>query len=210
MEYLEQYRPTPMESFIVDYYKRNHIKSPQDIDLDMFAYEAGIWIHYSATPSTHYEMDDTMYSVIIDDRAPWQQQRVELAHELGHCILHVGNQSHISQQMRLLQEAQADRFAFYALTPTFMIANCLVHAFNRDQLVSQLAYSFDVPEPFMDVRLQLLEQRLNDLSAQAQLAAAVAEASVGYDYSYRHPGNPNIELLVREGVIVGQRRRAAI
>lgn len=210
MEHLAHYRPTPMESFIVDFYRGNHVKSPQDIDLELFAYEAGIWIHYSSMPSTHYEMDNSMYSIVIDDRGPWQQQRVELAHEIGHCILHVGNQSYISQQMRVVQEAQADRFAFYALTPTFMIANCLVHAFNRDQLVSQLAYDFDVPEPFMDVRLALLEERMRTLSAQQQMAAALAQAASGYDYSYRHPGNPNIELLVRDGVIIGQRRRAAI
>lgn len=210
MEYLEHYRPGPLESIVVDFYKRNHIRNPQDIDMDMFAYDGGIWVHYSSVPSTHYEMDDAMYSVIIDNRLPWEQQRVELAHELGHCILHVGNQSYISEQMRGLQEAQADRFAMYALVPTFMIANCIVLASSRQQLVSQLAYTFDVPMPFMDARLSLLEQRMRDIAFQEQMAAAIAEAGAGYDYTYRHPLNQRIEYLVKNGNIVGRRLRAEI
>lgn len=201
MEYLEHYRPGPLESVVVEFYKRNHIKNPPDIDIEMFAYEGGIWVQYSAVPSTHYDMDDAMYSVIIDSRLPCEQQRVELAHELGRCILHVGNQSYISERLHALQEAQADRFAMYALVPTFMIANCIVLASDRQQLVSQLAYTFDVPEPFMDARLQLLEQRLRDIAFQEQRTAATREASTGYDYLNHRPLNQRIEYHVPGGTI---------
>ena len=34
---LQYYRPTPLEAAIVEFYRKNHIKSPQDIDLEMFA-----------------------------------------------------------------------------------------------------------------------------------------------------------------------------
>lgn len=210
MEYTERYRPGPLESIIVDFYRKNDIRSPQDINLEMFAYEANIWIHYASTSSTHYELDGNMFTVVVDDRLPWVFQRAELAHELGHCLLHAGNQSNLSAQMRLFQESQADRFAFYALCPTFMLMNHLVSVNNRQQLLSYLAHQFDVHELWMDVRLKMFEQRMNDLRAQEQMQLALREAAAGYDYSYRHPGNQNIELLVKDGAIVGKRRRAAI
>jgi Zn-dependent peptidase ImmA (M78 family) len=207
---LSYYRPTPLESIIVDFYRKNHIKSPQDIDLEMFAWEAGIWIHYSPMPTTHVETDHQMYSIIVDSRLPWELQKVQLAHELGHVILHAGRQHFLAPDFRALQEWQADRFAAYALVPTFMIGNCWVEASSREQLVNQLAYHFDVPETFMDGRLQLLEQRMQALAAEVQFAKAMAEQATGYDYSYRNHFNPTIEYLVKDGRIIGRRRRAAL
>ena len=143
---LQYYRPTPLEAAIVDFYRKNHIKSPQDIDLEMFAWDAGIWIHYSSMPTTHIETDHNMYSIIVDNRLPWVLQKVQLAHELGHVLLHAGRQEFLRQDFRVLQEWQADKFAAYALVPTFMIENCSVEESSHEQLVSQLACHFDVPE----------------------------------------------------------------
>lgn len=206
--YLDRYQPGPLESAVVDFYRKNHIRSPKDINIEMFAYDAGIWIHFLASPSTNYHIKGDMYSIVVDRRLPWEQQRVELAHELGHVLLHAGRQEFMKDDFRALQEWQADRFAMYALAPTFMIANCIVQASSRQQLVSQLAYTFDVPLPFMDARLELLEQRMRTLVAQEQMAAAVREATAGYDYAYRHPLNHRIEYLVKDGNIVGRRLRA--
>jgi len=205
---LESYRPGPLESAVVEFYHKHHITNPQDIDLELFAYDAGIWIHFNDSPSTNYQMRNDLYTIIVDKRMPWEQQRVELAHELGHVLLHAGRQEFMMDDFRALQEWQADRFAMYALLPTFMLANHIVHSSNRSQLVFQLASTFDVPMPFMDARLDMLEQRLRDLAAQRQMATAIYEASSGYDYSYRHPVNHRIEYLVKDNVIVGRRLRA--
>ncbi|CAM3901290.1 ImmA/IrrE family metallo-endopeptidase [Alicyclobacillus pomorum] len=207
---LQYYRPTPLEAAIVDFYRKNHVKSPQDIDLEMFAWDAGVWIHYSSMPTTHIETDHNMYSIIVDNRLPWELQKVQLAHELGHVLLHAGRQEFLREDFRALQEWQADKFAAYALVPTFMIANCWVEASSREQQVSQLAYHFDVPETFMDGRLGLLERRMQALAAEAQLAAAIAEERATYDYSYRNHFNPSIEYLVKDGRVIGRRRRAAL
>jgi Zn-dependent peptidase ImmA (M78 family) len=206
---LQYYRPTPLESAIVDFYRKNHIKSPQDIDLEMFAYEQNIWIHYADRHSDSFEFKQG-YSIVIDNRLPWEQQRVELAHELGHCLLHAGRQELMQYDFRVMQEWQADRFAAYALAPTFMIENCWIEASSREQMVSELAYHFNVTEPFMDVRLHMLEQRMQTLAAEAQLAAAIAEDRATYDYSYRNLFNPNIEYLVKDGRIIDRRRRAVL
>ncbi|WDL98166.1 ImmA/IrrE family metallo-endopeptidase [Alicyclobacillus sp. ALC3] len=207
---ISQYRPVHLESSIVTFYRNNHIRSPQDIDLELFAHDAGIWVHFLAQPSTNYQFRSDMYTVIVDNRLPWEQQRVEMAHELGHVLLHAGRQEFMKDDWRALQEFQADMFAMYSLVPTFMIANCITQASSRAQLVNQLAYSFDVPQPFMDARLTLLEQRLYTIAAENQMATAIREATAGYDYSYRHPTDRRVEYLVKDGSVVGTRRRADI
>lgn len=122
--------------------------------------------------------------------------------------MHAGRQDFMAKDFRALQEWQADKFAFYALAPTYMIANCLVQASSREQLVSQLAYHFDLPETFMDARLDLLEQRMRSLVAEAQMARALQDVASSYDYSYRHPGNNRIEYVVKDGEVVGRRLRS--
>ncbi|WAH38573.1 ImmA/IrrE family metallo-endopeptidase [Alicyclobacillus dauci] len=209
-EMFERYVPTHLESAIMDFYRKNKVKSQYDIDLEMFAWDAGIWVHYADMGTTHNEVDGTMYSIIIDNRIPWQQQRVEFAHELGHVLLHAGRQEFMNNDFRALQEWQADRFAMYALAPTCMIVNTITNASSRTQLVRQLAEAFDVPDPFMDVRLKILEQRFRDLQAQGLMQEAIEAEHARYDYTYRHPTNPVIEYLVKDHVIVGQRRRADI
>ncbi|WP_051663453.1 ImmA/IrrE family metallo-endopeptidase [Alicyclobacillus macrosporangiidus] len=210
LQYLEHYRPTPLESFVVDFYHKHGIRSPQDIDLEMFAKEAGVPVRFLPRPSKAYELAGGKYLIIINSENEWPEQRVELAHELGHVLLHVGVQWFMPDDFRALQEWQANRFAMYALAPTFMIANCLVNARTREQLVSQLAYQFDVTPKFMAKRLAVLERRLRSLVLDQQLARVVAEQRAMYDYSFRHPTNPRIEYLVKDSVIIGRRRRADI
>lgn len=208
LELLESYQPTPLEETIIQFYNKNHISNPDDIDLDWMAREADIWVHYKPHSSTSYQFQG-MWSVIVDDRLPEPQQRVELAHELGHVFLHVGHQIAMTADFRAMQEWQADRFAMYLICPTPMIANCLVIGESRNQLVEQLAYTFNVPDYFMDTRLKLLEQRLHQLAAQQQLAATL-ESLPQYDQIVRHPVNPRIEYYLREGRVVYQRKRAEV
>lgn len=76
--------------------------------------------------------------------------------------------------------------------------------------MSQLAFTFNVPDPFIDARLELLEERMCSLAAHRQLAMAIKEATTGYDYCYRYPVNHRIEYMVKDNEIVGRRLRADI
>ena len=67
---LEQYEPGHLESAIVDFYRKNHIQSPQDINLEIFAYDTDIWIHLLPHPSTNYHRIENIYSVVVDNRMP--------------------------------------------------------------------------------------------------------------------------------------------
>lgn len=212
LELLESYHPSPLEEAILAFFKKHRIANPDEIDLDWMAQEAGIWIHYKSSSSTSYQFKG-MWSIIVDDRLPEPQQRVELAHELGHVFLHVGHQIAMNADFRAMQEWQADRFAMYLLSPTPMIANCIVSGDSRGQLVDHLAYVFNVPNYFMDARLRLLEQRLQQLAAQQQLAAtleSMPQYGRDYDQIVRHPVNPRIEYYLRDGRVVYQRKRAEV
>ncbi|WP_018130972.1 ImmA/IrrE family metallo-endopeptidase [Effusibacillus pohliae] len=212
LELLESYQPVPLEDAILAFYRKHHIANPDEIDLDWMAREANIWIHYKPHPSASYELRG-MWSVIVDDRLPEPQQRVELAHELGHVFLHVGHQIAINADLKARQEWQADRFAMYLLCPTPMIADHMITAESRGQLVDHFADTFNVPDYFMDARLKLLEQRLQMLAAQRQFAAALEslpQYGRDYDQVVRHPVNPRIEYYLREGRVVYQRKRAEV
>ncbi|MFB5192702.1 ImmA/IrrE family metallo-endopeptidase [Alicyclobacillus fastidiosus] len=206
-EDLELYKPTPMEAAIQTLYKRHHIVSPCDIDMDRMAGELGVEVRYLAHESNTAKLG-SKYFVIVDDRVHWTQQRIEFAHELGHILMHYGNQLNMPPDFKNLQEWQADRFAMYALAPTFMIANCITNAYSRQQLVRQLAETFDVTDVFMDVRLDILEQRLRSLAWDRHVKTVVQLERQMYDYTYPHPTDKRIEYLVKDGIVIGRRRRA--
>lgn len=212
IELFKHYEPTSLEATVLSFYRKHSISSPQDIDLDWMAHDANVWVYYKSSPSTSYNIKG-MWSIVVDDRLPPAQQRVEFAHELGHVFLHVGHQIAMNADFRAMQEWQADRFAMYLLCPTPMIANYLVTADNRGQLVDHLAYMFNVPDYFMDERLKMLEQRLQQLAAQQQLAAtleSMPQYGRDYDQIVRHPVNPRVEYYLRDGRVVYQRKRAEV
>ena len=207
LQLLDHYRPTPLESAIDQFYQRKKIFHPSDIDLAFFAEDADIRILYQPLSSITYQLT-TFDAIIIDRRLPFRQQKVELAHELGHVLMHVGRQDFMEDDFRAMQEWQADRFALYALVPAFMIKNYIIPTNSRLRLITHLSDIFEVPETLMEERLRLLEERLRSLVAEQQMAYQMNEVRSTYDYSYRHPTNPTLEYLVKDGVVIGRRRRS--
>ena len=162
-----------------------------DLDLELFADDANMTIHYQPLSSVTYQFH-TFHSIIIDSRLPHRQQRVELAHELGHVLLHVGRQDFMNDDFRTKQEWQAERFGMYSLAPTTIIKENLIVTSSRSRLIVHLSDVFEVPEPFMETRLNLLEERLRFLASEAQMMNQINEIQSMYDYAYRHPTNQRI------------------
>ncbi|KPV45618.1 ImmA/IrrE family metallo-endopeptidase [Alicyclobacillus ferrooxydans] len=205
---MKNYQPTKLEWRVLNYYRRRDIQSPSEIDLESWAKEAGIWVHHVPLGSTYYEMSDDMYTIIVDDRLPKLQQRVELAHELGHVILHTGDQEVLSHDERTRQEREANHFAMYALAPTYMLAKHMIDDCSWGSQVTYLAEEFNVPTPFMDVRLRLLSGRAYGfLGGTSSPLFVVREETEDYDYSYRHPLDENLEYVVCSGEVLGLRKR---
>jgi len=207
LEDLAIYRPTPMESAIEAWLRRLDMLNPYEVDLDIIADELNFQIRYLPRDTNSVKLGDTYY-VMVDSRIHWTQQRIEMAHEIGHVLMHSGNQLRMPEDLRVLQEWQADRFAMYLLAPSFMLANTLTSAYSRKQLIRQLAETFDVTDVFIDVRLDLLEQRIRSLQWDQQVVQLVAEQRQVYDYTYPHPTNKRVEYMVKDGYVIGRRRRA--
>ncbi|RTQ87964.1 ImmA/IrrE family metallo-endopeptidase [Lysinibacillus telephonicus] len=45
----------------------------------------------------------------------------EFYHELGHVVLHIGNQRQMTDSFRRYKESKANHFMYHACVPTFMI-----------------------------------------------------------------------------------------
>ncbi|WP_054967507.1 ImmA/IrrE family metallo-endopeptidase [Alicyclobacillus ferrooxydans] len=208
---IENYQPSKLEWRILHCYRRRNIQSPSEIDIESFAKEAGIWVHHEPVESTHFAMIDDMYTIIVDNRLPHSQQRVELAHEFGHVLLHTGDQEVMCSDERKRQERQANYFAMYALAPTYLIAQHMVEDCSWQSQVVHLADAFNVPLPFMDARLMLLTQDVYGLSAwTGHSGDMIRECTEDYDYSYRHPLDETLEYVIYNGEILGLRKRKTV
>lgn len=209
------YQPSKLEWRVLNFYRRRDIQSPNQIDIEAFAKEAGIWVHYAPLGSTYYEMIDGMYTIIVDVRLPQLQQRVELAHELGHVLLHSGDQEVMSQAERIRQEREANCFSMYALAPTYLIFKLIPQQVGEDfcweSQVAHLADTFNVPLPFMDARLRLLNYGIYGMPpCTMRKADVIRESAEDYDYSYRHPFDETLEYVICNGEILGLRKRTTV
>lgn len=181
LQYLDLYKPGPLEAAIEHYYRKHGIRSPQDIDLEMFVEDAGVLVRYLPRSSKAYEFKGERRLIIVDSRVDRRQQRVELAHELGHVLLHTGTQWRLPIFFRIKEERQADHFAMYALSPTFMVLPMIEEGADCRTLAARLADEFCVPEAFMARRLDLLRAQLEYAPSRSRLQ--VAEWRTRYDFA---------------------------
>ncbi|HEU4962267.1 MAG TPA: ImmA/IrrE family metallo-endopeptidase [Bacilli bacterium] len=174
-------RLTELEKAVCNLLDRYEIRQPDDIDLDAIAYEEEVYVYYMEAPTTSRILQG-MASVVVDQRLSPDQQRVELAHELGHLLRnHAGHQGRSHQMFRDLQEWQANNFALYLLCPTFM----LVERMEQGEQAIRLARKFRVPERFMKQRLQLLEtQHFAKLVDEQTTRRLEQNPKPGLDYSF--------------------------
>jgi len=74
--------------------------------------------------------------------------------------------------------------------------------------VTHLAEEFNVPIPFMNVRLRLLSERVYGFrSGTSSPLVVTRESTEAYDYSYRHPFDETLEYVICSDEILGLRKR---
>ncbi|SDX03759.1 Zn-dependent peptidase ImmA, M78 family [Alicyclobacillus hesperidum] len=135
-------------ALIQNLYLSHGICRPEHIDLDYTAAKLGFEVHYIPRRSCCLKLAGK-YELIVDKRQNRSVQRVHLAHEMGHAILHTGDQTEIVMWGRLRQEYQARNFAFEALAPSFMLQSISV----LSESLSSLSERFNVPVEWMYERL---------------------------------------------------------
>ncbi|KRW90908.1 hypothetical protein SD51_12100 [Alicyclobacillus tengchongensis] len=140
---------------IRNWYQSHSIYFPEQIDLDRIADLIGLSVYYLPHRSCCLKIDGH-YDLVVDRREERTVQRVHLAHEIGHAVLHTGNQTENITWGRLRQEYQARKFAFEALVPSFMLQSISI----LTESLSSLAERFRVPEPWMYERLIWQQERV--------------------------------------------------
>ena len=80
------------------------------------------------------------------------EERVHLAHEIGHCETHSFYNAYSPLEIREKQEARADRWAVLRLVPVCELTEALTHGINE---IWALAEHFDVTEEFMRKAIEI-------------------------------------------------------
>lgn len=98
--------------------------------------------------------------ITINSDLPKVLQRVVLAHELGHCVLHSGSSSAAFHEMTLFdtidrKEYEANVFASELLLPDEDVLEVL----NKDMFFFQAASALYVPSELLDFKFRILKRR---------------------------------------------------
>lgn len=147
---------------------RLDILSPEQINLEFIASSQNIEILYcnskSRTIIHPFRLD--WHQIIINEELSEQEQREKIGHELGHLLIHTGNQFLMTKDFIQMQEQQTQSFAGYLLVPFFMISELPDYS---DQAIYYLANRFNVT-------LQLAKQKYQQLMSRQ------------YEYRYQFIG----------------------
>ncbi len=169
---------------IEELYRRHGFQSPEDISLSVFEPEVitgKLRIMRRGGPSyaegpthvelfppkkpirvirsdgpTRYRKGEDEYIIWIGTALSLPERRITIARGIGHILLHKGNQMWMADRARLDQDEEAERFAFYALAPTYLLEPMLKGrtTFTKADL-SELAQAFSMPEHAMWERLAI-------------------------------------------------------
>ncbi|CAM3572076.1 ImmA/IrrE family metallo-endopeptidase [Brevibacillus invocatus] len=139
------------------------IRTPEQIDLHQLCSTYRIEIQMiNGRSRTHAHPIYPNRSIIaIDERLEAAEQRVKIAHEWGHLLLHEGIQPQNTEWMIEWQEAQANHFAEHVLMPFYMVGPLLIGV-PRYDAHHYLAQLFHVPLPLAKQRYDRFLARMHD------------------------------------------------
>lgn len=138
---------THLESYIRDLYKMLSINDPRQLDIEKIASMLNINVYYG---TSNYRVGNNVILKKSTKQREWQM----FAHELCHCLRHVGNQLNMHYLFVDLQEYQADHFAYHFCVPTFMLANL------REVSVDIITRLFNVEYDFALRRLEMYQSKI--------------------------------------------------
>lgn len=149
------YTYSHLEDFIQKTYHELNIYSPIQINIYTIADLLNIGLYPISTSSQALQFEGRHY-IFLNNSLTTPERFEEFSHELGHILLHAGNQKAMSENYRVYQEWKASLFALHFCIPTFMLQNLSVYDLNRFK-VSEI---FGVTVEFSDNRLNLYHQKL--------------------------------------------------
>ncbi|WP_068983902.1 ImmA/IrrE family metallo-endopeptidase [Lysinibacillus xylanilyticus] len=138
---------THSEDYIRNLYSSINVTTPKQLDPRIIAPKLGLTLLYLPI--------DSMNSgnvISIDSRLSNEEQWQDFCHELGHAILHSGNQVKAISLFREYQEYKANNFALQACVPTFMLKKIEL-PIDEEKAINMIQLLFNVKYEFAQKRL---------------------------------------------------------
>lgn len=173
---LTLYQPNDLEQWINKEYQAAGIQYASEMEIDLVANWFGCDVQFYKGP-TCVDYDNPFYPVIlINAFQKTVERRKAFFHELGHMIMHVGNQDNLPPGLKELQEMQADQFQLYAAMPFYLLEE--FKYVSASNLVKVLSEAFVLPEVFVKKRLEQIKNRMywneQDLETKKRFAQKVS------------------------------------
>ncbi len=135
-----------IEDYVLSFYLKMNVRKPQHLCFQKVTEELGIKVFYWPEASQALFTGDKGF-ILLDENSTEQQQWQDFCHELAHVLLHVGNQSKMTESFRRYQEEKANNFMYHAAVPTFMldelkIVDISAATIYKVQLLFNVEYGF--------------------------------------------------------------------
>jgi Zn-dependent peptidase ImmA (M78 family) len=158
---LSFYKQTELEQMINKTYIDNGIFYPEELEIDVASDIFKVDLqYYSDGPSFADYPEGEEPVIFLNAYGSERQRRSDFFHELGHPLLHVGDQSNMPKLFEQLQEAQAGQFQLYAAMPIYMIEPYIHECYTISALEKTLAEAFRLPESLVQRRILQIENRI--------------------------------------------------
>jgi Zn-dependent peptidase ImmA (M78 family) len=158
---LSGYNLTETERKIETMYKEREILTPSDLEIKNVANLFNVELDFSFQGGPQRAIwDDELSVIFLDPGESEEKQREVFFHELGHPILHCGDQTKMEgKAFRKFQEAQANQFQLYAAIPFFMLKQLDLPDYEY-QIIGVIKNTFKVTESLARKRLEQIKRRL--------------------------------------------------
>ncbi|WP_458414559.1 ImmA/IrrE family metallo-endopeptidase [Schinkia sp. CFF1] len=149
------YKPTTLEHYVSDSFKKLQIYQPHQINKSYIAEKLGIYLTFSDKKPFAHEEDDFKL-INIDKYASKKVQREQFYHELCHIFRHAGNQLTLPKPFSDWQEWDCHNFMLYAAIPYHMIHYLQPYEYGN---IKHLSDTFGVTENLIVYRLKQIKRR---------------------------------------------------
>jgi Zn-dependent peptidase ImmA (M78 family) len=154
------YTLTEFERKIERMYKERNILTPADMNIQNVAKQFNVNLRFSGQGPQRAIWDDEFSVIFLNPDEPAEKQNEVFFHELGHPILHCGDQSkNMNKKFQELQEAQANQFQLYAAIPFFMLKDLELPKYEY-QIIKLIQSVFKVPVSLAKKRLEQIKRRI--------------------------------------------------
>lgn len=141
-----------MEDFVQEFYTKMGIFEPHQLNYERISSELGVKLFFWHEPSQALFLKERSY-IFLNARLSKEQKWQDFCHELGHVLLHCGNQRRLPTDFIKYQEAKANLFMYHACMPSFMLDQLNINDY-ASETINQVANLFCVEDSFAAKRLE--------------------------------------------------------